>query len=293
MEELKAPEGYVKGLPSGISVAETGELQHVQMVDRTTKIEISKIHAPQDTKMPVLDMDHEHPETGEKPYEREVVTGDIASYTYSSVPGAKLALYPARRVYSADTEKYPKGYYLVKTQDTPLVWEDSNSTASNPVWNTAEWNSENEPAYFERIPAGDYLLEEIETPEGFVTADPVEITIGDQSEVEIVCMKNDTTKVEIEKFFTDEHGEKVQLSGRNLAFIRQWSMQKGKLFTMRMARRYMMPVFWHHLRAALLRIIRISAMHLKKRMRPMVWIFHYLAGRRMGRKNLQPSQLRR
>ena len=80
---------------------------------------------------------------------------------------------------------------------------------------------------------------------------------------------------------------------RNLAFIRQWSMQKGKLFTMRMARRYMMPVFWHHLRAALLRIIRISAMHLKKRMRPMVWIFHYLAGRRMGRKNLQPSQLRR
>lgn len=26
---------------------------------------------------------------------------------------------------------------------------------------------------------------------------------------------------------------------------------------------YMMPVFWHHLRAALLRIIRISAMHLK------------------------------
>mgnify|MGYP000444135890 CR=1 FL=1 len=97
MEELKAPEGYVKGLPSGISVAETGELQHVQMVDRTTKIEISKIHAPQDTKMPVLDMDHEHPETGEKPYEREVVTGDIASYTYSSVSGAKLALYPARR----------------------------------------------------------------------------------------------------------------------------------------------------------------------------------------------------
>ena len=56
-------------------------------------------------------------------------------------------------------------------------------------------------------------MEEIETPEGFVTADPVEITIGDQSEVEIVCMKNDTTKVEIEKFFTDEHGEKVQLSG--------------------------------------------------------------------------------
>ena len=41
-------------------------------------------------------------------------------------------------------------------------------------------------------------MEEIETPEGFVTADPVEITVGDQSEVETVCMKNDTTKVEIE-----------------------------------------------------------------------------------------------
>lgn len=41
----------------------------------------------------------------------------------------------------------------------------------------------------------------------------MEVTIGDQSEVEIACMKNDSTKVEIEKFFTDEHGEKVQLSG--------------------------------------------------------------------------------
>ena len=62
LEELKAPEGYVKGLPSGITVAETGELQHVQMVDRTTKIEISKIMRRRITKMTVLDMDHEHPE---------------------------------------------------------------------------------------------------------------------------------------------------------------------------------------------------------------------------------------
>ena len=48
--------------------------------------------------MPVLDMDHEH--LGKRERNRmsgEVVTGDIASYTYSSVSGAKLALYPARR----------------------------------------------------------------------------------------------------------------------------------------------------------------------------------------------------
>lgn len=111
---------------------------------------------------------------------------------------------------------------MVKTQDTPLVWEDSNSTASNPVWNTAEWVSGNEPAYFERIPAGDYLLEEIETPEGFVTADPVEVTIGDQSEVEIACMKNDTTKVEIENSLQMSMEKKSSCLEQNLVSNRQW-----------------------------------------------------------------------
>ena len=220
LEELVAPEGYVRGLPSGITVNETNKLQHVEMVDRTTKLEISKIHAPQDTGMAVLDMDHEHPVSGEIPYEKETVTGDIASYSYQAVTGAKLALYPARRVYSADTTRYPKGYYLVKTQNTPLVWEDSNSTESRPIKVTAEWVSGNVPAYFERIPAGDYLLEEIQTPEGFVTADPVEITIGNDTEVEAVLMKNDTTKLEIEKYFVDEHGEKVQLPGAEFKLYR-------------------------------------------------------------------------
>ena len=195
-------------------------------------------------------------------------------------------------VYSVDTEKYPKGYYMVKTQDTPLVWEDSNSTASNPVWNTAEWVSGNEPAYFERIPAGDYLLEEIETPEGFVTADPVEVTIGDQSEVEIACMKNDTTKVEIEKFFTDEHGEKVQLSGAEFSLQQAVVNAEGEII-------YDVdgtPVY----DARVLASFKSGTVEnyqnfrdaFEKRMRPMVWIFHCLAGRRMDRKNLQPSHLK-
>lgn len=37
-------------------------------------------------------------------------------YSHQMVKGAELALYPARRVYSKDLEKYPKGYYLVKKE---------------------------------------------------------------------------------------------------------------------------------------------------------------------------------
>ena len=86
-------------------------------------------------------------------------------------------------------------------------------------------------------------MEEIETPEGFVTADPVEITVGDQSEVETVCMKNDTTKVEIEKFFTDEHGEKVQLSGAEFSLHQAVVNAEGEIIYDADGTRYMMPVF--------------------------------------------------
>lgn len=42
MEELKAPEGFIKALPMGITVEEKAEIQTVTMMDEPTRAEFSK-----------------------------------------------------------------------------------------------------------------------------------------------------------------------------------------------------------------------------------------------------------
>ncbi|MFR5731838.1 MAG: hypothetical protein ACLUD2_07705 [Clostridium sp.] len=43
MEELRAPEGFVKALPMGISVEETAETQTITMIDEPVRTEFTKI----------------------------------------------------------------------------------------------------------------------------------------------------------------------------------------------------------------------------------------------------------
>lgn len=61
-----------------------------------------------------------------------------------------------------------------------------------------------------------YVLEEIEAPKGYATAEPIEFTIGDMEEIQKVVMKDDVTKVQI--FKTDITGEK-ELPGAKLQIL--------------------------------------------------------------------------
>lgn len=158
MEELKAPDGYVRALPMALSVKETEKVQRISMTDEKTKVEISKV--------------------------------DESGYPVS---GAKMALYPARRVYVSDYEKYPKGYYLVRESNLPITWM------------TGE-----QPKYIEGIAAGDYLLEEQEAPVGYIKA-TMEITIQQTEELQAFFLVNECTKVDIFKYETDESGHPVSM----------------------------------------------------------------------------------
>lgn len=94
MEEIRSPEGYLKGMPMGILVREQGELQKYEMTDRTTKAEFGKLDGTDGNRM---------------------------------VPGACLALFRAEKVSTADIKNYPKGYYLRKTETEPYVqWITDN-----------------------------------------------------------------------------------------------------------------------------------------------------------------------
>lgn len=195
LEELSPPDGYVRALPMGISVEETEEIQTVSMTDERIKIEIAKIDGTENYKNNVI---------SNREYE-EMFWGVEKCLGYSGKPisGVKLALFKAERVYTSDYQTYPKGYYLRKTEDTPASWYLEENVEEEPIFIEAVWISGNTPKYFEGIPAGDYVLEEMEVPDGYVPSS-MEITVQEISELQSFILKNDHTKLEISKY---ERGE--------------------------------------------------------------------------------------
>lgn len=184
LEELSAPDGYLRAMPVGITVREDADMQYLKMADASSKVEISK----------------------------------ISEADGSIIGGAELALYPAEKVYSTNYEKYPDGCYLAKTQTEPLAYKSTDWTVSEPVILTARWiTSAGETIYLEGIPEGCYILEELSAPEGFVTAEPVEVEVGTSSEVLSITVCDSLTQTEIIKYCEDETPEgRKRLKGADM-----------------------------------------------------------------------------
>ncbi len=202
LEELKAPDGYVRTFPAAVEVSETKEPQRVLMTDEKTKVEISKIDGTENYRKQI--------ENRSDPSEDEIGTEIRGAYSQKFVEGAKLALFKAKRVISPDHEKYPKGYCLVKAEETPAVWNSEDPVDNHKVSVTALWITDGKPKYFEGIPVGDYILEELEAPEGYISAS-MEITVEETEKLQSFVLKDDHTKLEIFKYERDQAGEKISL----------------------------------------------------------------------------------
>ena len=74
----------------------------------------------------------------------------------------------------------------------------SDRTPNNP-FDTEE--TAGQPDLLKRLPAGTYILEEISAPwqSGYVKAEPVGVTVEESAEIKSVEVKDDTTKIYIEK----------------------------------------------------------------------------------------------
>lgn len=206
MEEVGPPAGYAKGFPEGVTISETREVQRTGMEDEKIKAEIVKTDAPDRYRLNVIS-DYQ---------EGLTVTEPKGAYNYSQVSGAHLALYNAKRIYTTDSESYPKGYYFVKTENTPAQWTVESSADNTPVMITADWITDGTPQYFEGIPAGDYILEEAEAPGGYIRSS-MELIIQATREVQTINLKNDHTKLEVYKYYEDSTGNKVQLPNSHQA----------------------------------------------------------------------------
>ena len=163
---------------------ETNEVQRVLLSDEKTKVEIAKIDGTEDHRQKVENRtDMETSETS---------TEIRGTYSQTFVTGAKLALFKAKRVNTADQDKYPKGYYLVKAEETPAVWNSEDPVDNRKASVT---------------PVGDYILEELETPDGYLPAS-MEITVEETGNLQSFVLKDDHTKLEVFKLERNASGEK-------------------------------------------------------------------------------------
>ncbi len=220
MEELVSPKGYLKGFPTGILVQETPQMHYSSMVDKTTKIEISKIDGAGSRRMQIWKINPDG-SVGQK----GKMTEPDGSYGYQMVPGAELALFEAKKVYTPTAEK---GYYLEKISDQPFEYESTDSQAKDVIKKIARWTTGTTPIYVEGIPEGTYILEELAAPEGFAVSEPVEVEITNQPNVQIISMYNDHTKVEMEKYAM-EGTKKKPLAGAKFALYEAMVDSEGNV----------------------------------------------------------------
>ena len=91
------------------------------------------------------------------------------------------------------------------------MWNSEDPVDNRKASVTAMWITDEKPKYFEGIPVGDYILEELETPGGYIPAS-MEITVEETGNLQSFVLKDDHTKLEVFKLERNASGEKEPLS---------------------------------------------------------------------------------
>jgi uncharacterized surface anchored protein len=200
MEELKAPQGYVKGFPTGMTIEETGQIQVKAMEDDSTKIVVQKLDNTKTYRYQVLDMDVTDA-SGAHPIIGTVQEGK-GSFGHGQTEGAKLTLFEAEH-------------------------QGTHGDGGERRKAVLTWESKKVPLYAEGVGAGSYVLEETVTPKGFVTADPMPVEINSLGQAQIISMFNDHTKVEFAKE-TMEDGQRRLLNGAGFTLYEAVTDENGQ-----------------------------------------------------------------
>ena len=207
LEEVKAPNGYVKAMPMGLEAPDGSEIKRVKMTDQPVSGYFEKLDAPESFRVRVIDKDQILEET-------EFRTEGKGSFSYGGVAGAGLALFRARRTGPGSVGNPSSGYRLEKTEETPATWTALDEQNREKTF-TAQWVTGAAPQYLEAIPKGLYILEETDAPSGYVGSS-MEIEIRENEELQYFVLPNDHTKLEIYKYL-EADGRRQPVSNSNPA----------------------------------------------------------------------------
>lgn len=191
MEELSAPQGFVTALPAGVTVSENTQIQYTEMTDKTIKVEFVKADATEDYERNLyIDGVLQRNDSGVNVN----VTEQKGSWSFTHVKGAILAV----KARDAQTRKAFSDWVKI-TQTSQITKKTEGS------YYYFEFPSDS-PLYLEGLPAGNYTISEVFTPDGYVTMKDQNFTIRETDGVQVFYASDDHTKVEIEKYYNDGTG---------------------------------------------------------------------------------------
>ena len=193
MEELAAPAGYVKSLPVGVTVNEDTHVQKTEMTDKTIKIELIKQDSTDSFNRYLYINGVLQKNSANTNY---IVTENKGNWSYTHVPDAILAFKPADQA-----SIKPLSDWVEVTSNTQITKQGSDRSYYF-TFNTSS------PLYLEGLPAGNYVISEVNTPKGYVTMQDQKITITETDDVQTFTMNDDHTKVEIDKYYNFDNTDK-------------------------------------------------------------------------------------
>lgn len=219
--ETSAPNGYVISEKVEFTVNLDNTITHVEMLDKTTKVQISKKAITGEDELPgavmqVLDKDNniiDQWTSGNEPHMIEGVL--IAGQTYvlhevSAPAGYTLAKdveFTVSETGEIDYVQMIDDTTKVSISKTDITGEKNVSGATLQIIDKNgnvihEWISGTDVNYMEaQLTAGEtYTLHETNAPAGYVLAQDQQFTVNADGTVTKVNMKDDTTKVSITKY---------------------------------------------------------------------------------------------
>lgn len=226
LTETFAPAGYVIANTITFTVKETGEIQKVHMVDDITKLEISKYRANakdgEDKNLAGAKLQLIDKQTGNvvdewttDGTEHKIYEKLVAGRTYTlhevSAPDGYCVADDAEITISIDgkvdklslTDESTKVYLSKKkiTGDEELEGAKLQVINAKTKKVVDEWTSGKTAHYMEAklLAGGTYILHEEIAPDGYVIANDITFTVSKNGKVDRVVMKDDTTKVRVNK----------------------------------------------------------------------------------------------
>lgn len=219
--ETSAPNGYVISEKVEFSVNLDNTITHVEMLDKTTKVQISKKAITGEDELPgavmqVLDKDNniiDQWTSGSEPHMIEGVL--IAGQTYVlhevSAPAgytlAKDVTFTVSETGEIDYVQMTDDTTKVSISKTDITGEKNISGATLQIIDKNgnvihEWISGTDVNYMEaQLTAGEtYTLHETNAPAGYVLAQDQQFTVNPDGSITKVNMQDDTTKVSITKY---------------------------------------------------------------------------------------------
>ena len=254
LSEKKAPAGYLIAEPMEFNVdaitAETttgDEAKHFEMKDDYIKVDVEKVDGDKKfvkgAKLELKSKDGKTVytwESGDEAYRINRIPAGI--YTLSELEAPKgyekaesktIEVLETGKIQTFELVNKKTTVYEVTISKQDMAnskeLEGAKLVIKNKDGKTVEeWTSGKEARVIKTLEPGDYTLEEISAPSGYVKAEKISFTVGKNGKVETsVTMKDDVTRVEIHKQNKETEkelkGAKLELMGPDGKTVEEWT----------------------------------------------------------------------